>query len=85
MRFDYFNLALERIRNIGIRSAEARTLNHLGLTLDSLGEKQKALDELEKHFDDANGWQKLNFEPFYENLRDEPRFKVLLKRAGFEK
>jgi tetratricopeptide (TPR) repeat protein len=49
-----------------------------------LGDKQKALDEIEKHFDEP-GWQQLKFEPLYDSLHDEPRFKALLKRAGFEK
>jgi serine/threonine protein kinase len=49
-----------------------------------LGDKQKALDELEKHFDEP-GWQQIQFEPLYDTLHDEPRFKALLKRAGFEK
>jgi tetratricopeptide (TPR) repeat protein len=42
-----------------------------------LGEKQKALDVLEKYYD----WQ-LKFEPLYDTLHDEPRFKALLKKAG---
>jgi tetratricopeptide (TPR) repeat protein len=45
-----------------------------------LGDKQKALDELEKRF----VWHHLKFEPLYDSLHDEPRFKALLKRAGFE-
>jgi hypothetical protein len=49
-----------------------------------LGEKQKALDVIEKHFDEPGVWWKLKFEPLYDNLHDEPRFKALLKRAGFE-
>src|SRR5262249_44073339 len=44
-----------------------------------LGEKQKALDEIERHF----VWHHLKFEPLYDSLHDEPRFKALLKRAGF--
>jgi tetratricopeptide (TPR) repeat protein len=44
-----------------------------------LGEKEKALDELEKRVD-----HKLKFEPLYDSLHDEPRFKALLKKAGLE-
>jgi tetratricopeptide (TPR) repeat protein len=49
-----------------------------------LGEKQKALDELEKHFDEPGVWWQLKFEPLFPPLYNEPRFKALLKRAGFE-
>jgi serine/threonine protein kinase len=49
-----------------------------------LGEKEKALDELEKNAHE--GFQnQLLFEPMFDTLRDEPRFKALLKRAGLEK
>ena len=47
-----------------------------------LGEKEKALDELEKHFDEPQCWHQIKFLPEYDNLHDEPRFKALLKRAG---
>jgi serine/threonine protein kinase len=50
-----------------------------------LGEKQKALDELESHFDEPGVWWQVKFEPLYPPLYNEPRFKALLKRAGFEK
>jgi tetratricopeptide (TPR) repeat protein len=50
-----------------------------------LGENRKALDLLEKDFHEGghNDW--LKFEPLYEPLRNEPRFKSLLKKAGLEK
>jgi tetratricopeptide (TPR) repeat protein len=49
-----------------------------------LGENEKALDELEKSAE--KGFQsKLLFEPMFDTLHDEPRFKALLKRAGLEK
>jgi serine/threonine protein kinase len=49
-----------------------------------LGEKEKALDELEKNAE--QGFQsQLLFEPMFDTLHDEPRFKSLLKRAGLEK
>lgn len=50
-----------------------------------LRENQKALDELEKHFDEPGVWWQLKFEPLFPPLYNEPRFKALLKRAGFEK
>ncbi len=45
-----------------------------------LGEKEKALDALEKHSD-----HRLKFDPLYDSLHDEPRFKELLKKVGLEK
>ena len=50
-----------------------------------LGESEKALDELEKHFDEPNFWQRLMFDPLYDSLHNEPRFKALVRRAGLEK
>jgi hypothetical protein len=49
-----------------------------------LGEKEKALTDLEKHFDEANVWDQIKFFQMYDSLYDEPRFKVLLKRARLE-
>jgi len=50
-----------------------------------VGEKQKALEDLEKHFDGPNVWSQINFLPAYDSLHDEPRFKALVKRAGLGK
>jgi hypothetical protein len=47
-----------------------------------LGEKEKALDELEKRFDEPNVWSQITFLSLYDSLHDEPRFKALVKRAG---
>jgi tetratricopeptide (TPR) repeat protein len=47
-----------------------------------LGEKEKALDELEKYFDEPNVWQQVKFLPLHDSLRGEPRFQALVKRAG---
>src|SRR5262249_35011928 len=33
-----------------------------------LGEKGKALDELEKHFDEPQGWHRIKFLPMYDTL-----------------
>ena len=50
-----------------------------------LGQKEKALDQLAGEFaaGDQNGWLKLD--PSFDSLRDDPRFKALLKQAGLEK
>lgn len=46
-----------------------------------LGENQKALDALEKHFDEPNVWHQILFEPLHDSLRGESRFKALVERA----
>ncbi len=45
-----------------------------------LGENAKALDEIEMHFDKF--WWRLKYEPLFDPLHDEPRFKAMVKRAG---
>ena len=50
-----------------------------------LGQIEKALDELEAMFDEPGVWWQAKFEPLYPPLYNEPRFKALLRRAGFEK
>lgn len=49
-----------------------------------LGEKEKALDELEKHFDEPQVWHQVKFKAMYDSLHDEPRFKTLITRAGLK-
>jgi tetratricopeptide (TPR) repeat protein len=49
-----------------------------------LGEKEKALDDLEKHFDEPNVWSQIKFLATYDSLHDEPRYKALVKRAGLD-
>jgi serine/threonine-protein kinase len=50
-----------------------------------LGEKEKALDWLEKCYEDVDPqcWC-LKLEPFYDSLRTEPRFQALLKKVGLD-
>jgi len=50
-----------------------------------LGEKEKALEELEKHFDEPNVWNQVKFLPLHDSLRGDPRFEALVKRAGLSK
>lgn len=49
-----------------------------------LGQKQEALDWLERS-DEDRAWDILhvNVEPFFDSLRDEPRYKKLVERMGF--
>jgi TolB-like protein/tetratricopeptide (TPR) repeat protein len=62
-------------------SPEQRVILHLGLD-----EKDKALDWLEKGFEEQDGmcWN-LKVDPLYDPLRNEPRFQALLKKAGLVK
>ena len=50
-----------------------------------LGEKEKALDSLEKCYQDKDGvcWQ-LKMDQLYDNVRNEPRFQALLKKVGLD-
>jgi serine/threonine protein kinase len=48
------------------------------------GEKEQALDYLEKHFDDPNVWQQMKFKWQYDSLHHEPRFEALVKRTRLE-
>ena len=49
-----------------------------------LGDKERALDEIERHFDKPSVRAQLKFEPLYDTLYDHPRFKKFLERAGIE-
>ena len=51
-----------------------------------LGEKEKALEWLEKCYEDRDPqcWP-LKVELFYDSLRTEPRFQALLKKVGLDK
>jgi len=49
----------------------------------ALGEKDKAFDELQKGFE-ARDWElyRSNVDPYFSSLRDDPRFKEMLKRLN---
>jgi len=51
-----------------------------------LGEKEKALDWLEKGYEEQDPlvWY-LNADPLYDGIRKEPRFQALLKKVGLHK
>ncbi len=58
---------------------------NLALIYASLNDKDKALEWLEKAYEDRSTmliWIKVN--PRLENLRSEPRFKAVVKRMGLE-
>lgn len=49
----------------------------------TLGEKQKALDLLERAYEEGSGYlPSIGVDFVFENLRDEPRFKMLLGKMG---
>ena len=52
-----------------------------------LGEKEEALDWLERAYEDRSiyTFPLLHIEPFLANLREEPRFKELVRKMGLEK
>ena len=57
----------------------------IALNYASIGEKDAALEHLEKSFEEGQGclpW--MNSEPVFEFLRDDPRFIELLKKMGLE-
>jgi hypothetical protein len=58
---------------------------HLALIYIGLGEREKALEFLEKGFEQRDPKMAfLKVEPKWADLRDEPRFIELLRRMNFE-
>jgi tetratricopeptide (TPR) repeat protein len=56
---------------------------YLAIIYGALGEKDKALAELEKALDDRDrGCNEMNVDLFMDPIRDEPRFRELLKRLN---
>ena len=49
-----------------------------------LGDKARALDELEAHFDEPGVWHQIKYDYHYDSLRNEPRYKALVRRAGLQ-
>jgi TolB-like protein/Tfp pilus assembly protein PilF len=49
-----------------------------------LGDKDRALDKLEKAYEDREGFiPNINIDPRFDGLRDDPRFQELVKKVGF--
>ena len=50
-----------------------------------LGEKEKALDWLEKAYEEQDSacWY-LKIDQIYDSIRNEPRFQAILKKIGLE-
>jgi serine/threonine-protein kinase len=72
---------LENLAKRRYVTPSASMVVHLGL-----GENEKALQWLEKCYEDVDPqcWY-LKLEPFYDPLRPEPRFQALLKKVGLDK
>lgn len=49
----------------------------------ALGENDKALNELDKLFEMHVGVHSIKVDPMLATLRDEPRYKELIKKVGF--
>ena len=72
---------LERLRELA-KKGYVRT-SYLASIYVALGEKDKAFAELEQSFDDRDYFlPRIKLDPFMDPLRDDPRFKDLLKRMG---
>ncbi|MBI2947084.1 MAG: tetratricopeptide repeat protein [Verrucomicrobia bacterium] len=72
---------LEELAQQGFELAFDRAVVH-----NALGESDEALHWLENAVEEhADGLADLKAWPMWKNLRDEPRFKALLKRVGLEK
>ena len=55
----------------------------LAIVYLALGEKQQALDWLEKAYEDRNWWMPwIKVEPRFDSLRSDPRFADLVRRVG---
>ncbi|HEX3100155.1 MAG TPA: tetratricopeptide repeat protein, partial [Pyrinomonadaceae bacterium] len=55
----------------------------IGVTYAALGEKDAAFAEFEKAYRNHDWFlQRLKVDPFIDNLRDDPRYKDLLKRLN---
>ncbi len=85
----YFRKWIELMLAEDLLPEEERVLSdNVGPTLAGayarLGETDKALKELEDHFDEPQIWHQIKFIPEYDTLYDEPRFIALVKRAGLE-
>ena len=80
----YWQKMLEQLRE----QSKRRYVSPLRIALSytRLGEKDQALEWLEKAYEEhAGGWNDLKVAPLFDSLRSEPRFKKLLRKMGLEK
>ena len=49
----------------------------------ALGRIDQALDYIERGYEERNGWiQSIGVDAMYDNLRDHPRFKAMLRKMN---
>jgi len=80
---------MDEVRNIltellAMREQGYRSEMAIGGVYLSLGEKDKAMEWLEKAYDRRDGflvW--INVDTNFENFRSDPRFQAFLKKIGF--
>ncbi len=57
--------------------------SYLAHIYGALGEKDKAITELEKAYEEGDVFIPLmNVHPYFDDIRDDPRFAAIAKRAG---
>ena len=57
---------------------------YIGILHAGLGDTESAFDWLERAYEErADGLTLLNVEPMVDGLREDPRFRSLIKRIGF--
>jgi hypothetical protein len=57
----------------------------MGLVYLGLGEKEQAIEWLDKASDERTPEiNHVKCEPIYDSIRDEPKFRALLKKVGLE-
>jgi len=51
-----------------------------------LGEKEKAMEWLERAYDEGSGYlSQITSDHVFENLKDEPRYQALVEKMGLKK
>jgi hypothetical protein len=75
---------ISRLREIG--KTQYIATSRIACIYGALGDKARAFDELNKAFE-ARDWElfRLNVDPYWKPLRDDPRFKELVKRLNLPK
>jgi tetratricopeptide (TPR) repeat protein len=77
--------ALNTIDTMKARSTESGYFQGSALTYAWMNEKEKAMDRLEKSYELRNRYLKrIKVDKIYDPLRNEPRFKELLRKIGLE-
>jgi adenylate cyclase len=81
----------EKARNVLNRMLDIRSRRYvdaflIGEVCASLGEKEEAFEWLNKAYEERAGQMIfIKIDPWWKNLRSDPRYKELLKKTGFEK